>query len=85
MDEVFDFPCRFPIKAFGAPTDSFRAAVISIVREHAGDLGEGAVVERESSRGRFVAMTITINATSREQLDAIYQALTDHPEVLISL
>ena len=34
---------------------------------------------RASKNARYVSLTCTIRATSREQLDAIYQELCDHP------
>ncbi|MEJ2529313.1 MAG: DUF493 domain-containing protein [Gammaproteobacteria bacterium] len=85
QDTLFEFPCEFAIKAMGLATPEFDALVVEIVRRHAPDLGEGAVATRPSKNGKFLSVTVTINATSREQLDAIYQALTDHELVLMSL
>ncbi len=85
METLFDFPCRFPIKAMGRDADDFEATVVGIVRRHAPDLGEGAVSSQPSRNGRFVAVTVTITATSRDQLDAIYADLSDHDQVLMAL
>ncbi len=84
-ETLLEFPCEFSIKAMGVATPEFDALVAEIVRQHAPDLGEGAVRTRPSSGGKYLAVTVTINATSKEQLDAIYQALTDHELVLMSL
>ncbi|MCP4812310.1 MAG: DUF493 domain-containing protein [Planctomycetaceae bacterium] len=84
-ETLLEFPCEFSIKAMGVATPEFDALVAEIVRQHAPDLGEGAVRTRPSSGGKYLAVTVTINATSKEQLDAIYQALTDHKLVLMSL
>jgi uncharacterized protein len=69
----------------GLASDDFDAVVVEIVRRHVEDLHEGAVSTRPSSGGKYSAVTVTIQATSRMQLDAIYQALTDHPDVLMAL
>ena len=59
--------------------------MVEIVRRHAPDLGEGAVSSRVSSGGRYLAVTLTVRAESRGQLDAIYRELSGHPDVLMSL
>jgi putative lipoic acid-binding regulatory protein len=84
-DTLFDFPCRFPVKAMGRDENDFEATVVGIVRRHAPDLGEGAVTTQPSRGGRFVSVTVTITATSRDQLDAIYRDLTEHDQVLMAL
>jgi putative lipoic acid-binding regulatory protein len=63
----------------------FDAVVVEIVRRHAPDLMEGAVTSRPSKGGKWVSVTITIQATSQQQLDAIYQALSDHDRVVMVL
>lgn len=81
-DALFQFPCRFPIKATGLAQGDFAAVVVEIVRRHAPDLDEGAVTLRQSSGGKWLAVTVTIEAQSRAQLDAIYRDLTDHELVV---
>ncbi len=85
QDTLFDFPCRFPVKAMGRDADDFEATVVGIVRRHAPDLGEGAVTTQPSRGGRFVSVTVTITATGRDQLDAIYRELSEHDQVLMAL
>ena len=82
---IIDFPCDFPIKAMGLASDSFEITVIDIVRRHAPDLKETAIHTRPSSNGKYVSVTVTIRAEHRAQLDAIYQDLTDCPDVLMAL
>jgi len=84
-ESLLEFPCRFPIKAMGLAEPGFDDLVLTIVREHVPDLGEGAVVTRPSKGGKWVSVTVTIEATSRSQLDAIYQALSDHDKVVMAL
>ena len=75
-DALFDFPCEFPIKAMGKASPELEVAVLEIMHRHVPDLGEGAIKVRESSKGNYVSITVTIQAKSREQLDAIYMDLT---------
>lgn len=79
------FPCKFPIKVMGKRSLEFEAKVLSIVREHAPDLGEAAVDVRPSKKENYIALTITINAISQEQVDNIYRALSAEKLVLMVL
>jgi len=79
------FPCHFPIKALGRAAPDFDALVVEIVRRHCPDLTENAVTHRLSQGGKWLSVTVVIRAQSRVQLDAIYQALTDHERVHLAL
>ena len=59
--------------------------MIEIVRRHVPDVKADAVTTRPSKDGNFIAITVIIEASSKKQLDAIYQDLTDHPHVLMAL
>jgi uncharacterized protein len=84
-ESLLEFPCEFPIKAFGEATEDFDLLVVSLVRRHAPDLGEGAVHKRLSAHGRYMSVTVTIRAESRAQLDAIYRDLTREERVVMAL
>ncbi len=81
---VFEFPCQFPIKAMGKNTAEFNAIVVDIVSQHV-EFTDDCVKTRSSSGDKFLSITVTIEAISKKQLDAIYQGLTDHPAVMMSL
>ena len=83
--EGMRFPCRFAIRAMGLDEDDFDALVVEIVRRHCPDIQEGAVTTRPSRNGKYVSVKVVIDATSREQLDAIYDDLTAHERVLMRL
>ena len=84
-DALFQFPCEFPIKVMGRDSESFRTLTLAIIERHAGALAADRISERMSSKGRFLALTYTIEAKSRAQLDEIYQDLTDSGVVLVAL
>ena len=79
------FPCDFPIKVMGRKQPGFAQAVTEIVVKHAPDFDPGTVGMRPSRKGRYLSVTCIVRATSREQLDALYQELCDHPAVVMVL
>lgn len=77
-----DYPCAFPIKVMGVHNNDFIESVVTIARSHDPAFDPDAHLEkRPSSSGTYVGLTVTVTATSREQLDNIYRALTGHPLV----
>jgi len=84
-ETLLEFPCEFPIKAMGLACDELEIAVLEIVNRHVEDLAEGALRMKPSRNGKYIAITVTINATSKEQLDAIYMELTACEHVSIAL
>lgn len=83
--EIMQFPCEIAVKAMGKAGADFEAIVVEIVRRHAPDLGEGSVSSRHSSGGNYLSVTVRVNARSREQMDALYQELSDHEAVAMAL
>ncbi len=84
-DDLFDFPCAFPLKVMGLADAALVQAVLEIVRVHVPDFDTATIEQRFSSAGKYLSLTCTINATSREQLDALYRELSSHPLVKIVL
>jgi putative lipoic acid-binding regulatory protein len=80
-----EFPLVYPLKAAGRNTPALEATVIEIVRTHVPELDATTVTVRESKGGKYLAVTVTFTATSREQLDALYRDLTAHPDILWAL
>ena len=83
-ESVMKFPCSFPIKLMGRETAEFRQTVRELVEKHAGPLHDDAIESSLSRNGRFVSVTITIVAESREQLDNIYRDATAHDDVIMA-
>lgn len=82
---ILEFPCEFPIKMMGRDTPAFRQTMRALVESHVGDVDDSRVQSTLSRNGRFVSVTITITATSQQQLDAIYQDVSAHDDVLMAL
>jgi hypothetical protein len=84
-ETLLEFPCRFPIKAFGKPDDDFEEQVYQLIKAHVPELERGDLSQRASSGGKYVAITAEITAQSQAQLDAIYGDLSDNGTVLMAL
>lgn len=85
LDSVIEYPLEFPVKVMGLNTPGFRPAMVAVFRKHAPDLDESTIEVRSSREAKYLSLTISINAVSREQLDALYSELSDHPMVTMAL
>lgn len=82
---LIEYPCDFPIKVLGRTQKGFAQAVLAIVQRHVPGF-DGATMEmRPSKHGKYLSVTCVVRAQSREQLDALYRALCDHPMVVMVL
>jgi putative lipoic acid-binding regulatory protein len=82
---LIEYPSRFPIKVMGANADGFVHEVVSLARRFDPGFDAATVELRPSKGGKYLGVTVTVNATSREQLDALYRALSSHPMVKVVL
>ncbi|MFW5447138.1 MAG: YbeD family protein [Methylophagaceae bacterium] len=78
---LMEFPCDFAIKAMGPTSDDFDSIVVGIILQYIDDIKEGSVTTKQSSGGKFTSVTVDFHVASKEQLDAIYKALSDHNQV----
>ncbi len=85
MTEIMTFPCDFPIKVFGLSSVNLDIRIMEIVQRHVPELDQSALTCRMSRTGKYTAVTVMITAESKAQLDAIYQDLTDCPDITMSL
>ena len=79
------FPCEFPIKAMGLKHPRFVQNVLEVVLRFAPDFPPQSVELRPSSQGKYLSVTCTITAISLDQVQQIYTALKEHPDVAIVL
>jgi putative lipoic acid-binding regulatory protein len=84
-ESLLTFPCVFPIKIVGRREDGYAQAISEIVLRHAPDFHPDTMEMRPSRNGRYLSLTVTLNAKSREQLDALYSELSKHPMVMMVL
>ncbi len=84
-ESALAFPCEFPIKVMGRTQPGFAQAMVDVVKRHAPDYDPTTLEMRPSREGKYLSLTFTIHATSREQLDALYRELCDQPMVAMVL
>jgi putative lipoic acid-binding regulatory protein len=82
---LIDYPSAFPIKVMGAHVDGFVEAMVDIARRFDPAFDPGTVERRPSRGGNYLGLTLTITATSRDQLDELYRTLSTHPMVKVVL
>jgi uncharacterized protein len=82
---LIEYPCAFPIKVMGRTAPGFAQSIVDVVKRHAAEFDPSSIEMRVSKKSRYLSLTCTIQATSREQLDALYQELCDHPMVVMVL
>ena len=83
--DLIHYPSAFPIKVMGLNVEGFLAAMLDVARLHDPALDAGAVTTRLSQGGKYLGVTLTVTATSRAQLDALYRSLSSHPMVKVVL
>ncbi|NKI95934.1 DUF493 family protein [Rhizobacter sp. SG703] len=82
---LIDYPSRFPIKVMGSNVDGFVHAITTIAKQFDPDFDASTVEIRPSSGNKYLGVTVTVTATSREQLDELYRTLSTHPLVKVVL
>jgi putative lipoic acid-binding regulatory protein len=78
-ESLIQYPSAFPIKVMGPHQEDFVEAVVAIVLPHDPSFDAATMARRPSSNGNYLGLTVTVTATSREQLDNLYRGLSSHP------
>ena len=82
---LIEYPSRFPIKVMGAHVEGFVEAIAMVAQQFDPEFDAATIEHRPSKGGNYLGLTITVTATSREQLDELYRTLTTHPMVKVVL
>lgn len=82
---LIDYPCKFPIKVMGTKVEGLVHAITLITMQFDPAFDASTIELRESKGGKYLGVTVTVNATSREQLDELYRTLSTHPMVKVVL
>ena len=80
-----EFPCEYPIKVLGRSSDSYQSIIFDVFERHAPGFDREGIEVRDSRKGTFTSLTITIVATGKEQLDALHRDLmaTGHVQMVL--
>jgi putative lipoic acid-binding regulatory protein len=82
-ESLIEYPSDFPIKVMGPTHADFVATITEVVLGFDPSFHAGKLETRPSAKGNYIGLTVTVRAVSREQLDALYSALSAHPMVKI--
>ncbi len=82
---LIDFPSAFPIKVLGANVDGFVHAMTQVAKQFDPEFDAASIELRASKGDKYLGVTLTVTATSREMLDDLYRALSSHPMVKVVL
>jgi uncharacterized protein len=80
-ESLIKYPSAFPIKVLGLKVEGFEAAIAHVAKQFDPYFDASTIAKKDSSGGNYLGLTITITATSREQLDELYRTLSTHPMV----
>lgn len=82
---LIEYPSAFPIKVMGLNVDGFATAIAEVALQFDPGFDPATIEMRPSRSANYLGLTLTVTATSREQLDGLYRALTSHPMVKVVL
>lgn len=86
LDQLIDFPCEFQIKIMGMNNEDLIPEITAIIaRFSEGFDPEQNIQIKHSKNSKFLGVTATINATSKQQLDEIYTLLNKHSLIKLTL
>ncbi|WP_083439144.1 HP0495 family protein [Herbaspirillum autotrophicum] len=80
-ESLIEYPSDFPIKVVGIKHEQFEDLIVEMIVQHDPTFHNGKLEKRPSSQGNYLSLTVTVRATSREQLDNLYRALSAHEMV----
>jgi len=84
-ESLIEYPSAFPLKVMGAFVEGFEDAVVAVARQFDPAFDASTIERRPSKGGKYLGLTVTVTATSREQLDELYRTLSTHPLVKVVL
>lgn len=79
------FPCDFIIKIMGKSNQDFENEMLILVQKHYPTTTADNITSRASEKNNYVALTISVHANNKQELDALYEELSQCPAVLMAL
>jgi uncharacterized protein len=75
------YPCKFPIKVIGENTEELKEIVIKVMSSFGEVINSEAMSVKLSKNDKYLSITFTIVAKSREYIEQIYSELNAQKEV----
>ena len=80
-----EFPCLYPIKIIGRAGENFQRDAVAVVERHTGSIANDLIKIQNSRESNYLSITVTIAATGKEQLEAIFADLKKLPDIKMVL
>lgn len=84
---VVEYPCPWGYKVIGPDEEAMRSAVKlcldTCLNEHSGDREFELGQSRTSKGGNYISLSLNLTVKDEKERDAIFQALTGRPEILM--
>ena len=84
-ESPLECPCDFPIKAIGRNSSNLTELVMSVIRRHVSDCQILSTYIKESGKGKYIAVTVTVRVSNKSVLDAIYRDLSKSEKIILVL
>ncbi len=85
QQNLFAFPCDFPIKIMGKPDADLEKFVREALHKHVQNPASINLTVRTSKDNNYISITALFEAHSKDQLDTLYRLFTGHPAVKMVL
>ncbi len=72
-DDLWQFPCEFMFKAMAYANQEADSKIVAVINQFVP--GDYIAKLNPSKKGNYVAVTVTFDAASKQQLDEIYVAV----------
>ncbi len=73
LKDLLEFPCKFTYKVMGYAKPELPDLVLGVIQKHAP--GDYIPAVKPSAKGNYHSVSITITATSIEQVETLYKEL----------
>ena len=84
-ESIIKFPCDFTIKIMGKTQSDFEKVALAIIKKHFPQMDASRIQKKLSKDNNYLSLSITVFATSKMQLDALYLELSSTKEILMVL
>lgn len=75
LKDLLEFPCKFTYKAVGLAQEQLPELVLEVIQRHAP--GDYTPTVKASGKGNYHSVSVSITATSIEQVEILYKELAD--------
>ncbi|MBL4794691.1 MAG: DUF493 domain-containing protein [Pseudomonadales bacterium] len=80
-ETLWEFPCTIQLKAMGLSHHPLGDIVIEIVEKHIPNFDRSTLSIKDSKKGKYISVTVTVPLTNKSQVEGIYADLDKRDEV----